>query len=415
MKSKILTALLSAVIAIGLWVYVVTVVSPDSERTYYNIPVVLQNENALKERGLMITSNIPPVTLTLSGNRMDLNTLNENNINILVNVAAIEAPGTHQLLYSVSYPGNIPGNAIERKGSSTSVITVRVENKITKQVPVVIDYKGSVPEGFLADKENPVMDYATIEVSGPEPVVNQISQAKIGINLDKKSETIIGQFVYDLCNAAGDPVDVALVNTNVETVNLTVKIQRVKEIELTVSLTPGGGATASTAEITINPVKIRVSGSDALLEKLDKLELGTINLGELINNASVTFPINLPEGVTNITGITEAKVTVRFPTLGMKKLTVRQINVVNVPEGMEVDMITEALELMVRGPKVLVDSISDNDIIVTVDFANTQLGAATMKATVTFKPPFGNFGVVGSCNVSAILKEATQQTAEDNG
>lgn len=414
MKSKILTALLSAAIAIGLWIYVVTVVSPDSERTYYNIPVVLQNENALAEKGLMITSNIPPVTLTLSGNRMDLNNLNENNINILVNVASIEAPGTFQLLYSVSYPGNIPGNAITKKDSSTSAITVRVENKITKQVPVVIEYRGSVPEGFIADKENPVMDYATIEVSGPEPVVNQISQAKIGIDLNKKNQSIVGQFAYDLCNAAGDPVDAALVNTNVESVNLTVKIQRVKEIELKVNVVAGGGATEMTSVITIDPVKIRVSGSDALLEKLDALELGTINLGEMTSSKSVTFPIVLPEGVTNITGITEATVSVRFPNLGMKKLTVKQINVINVPEGMEVDMITEALELVVRGPKTMIDFITDNDIVVTVDFANAQLGAATMKATVTFSSQFSSFGVVGSCNVSAILREAAQKTAEDD-
>ena len=414
MKNKILTILLSAVIAIGLWVYVVTVVSPDSERTYYNIPVVLQNENALAEKGLMITSKLPAVTLTLSGNRMDLNTLNENNINILVNVATIEVPGNHQLLYSVSYPGSIPQNAIERKGSSVSAISIRVENKITKQVPVVLDYKGSVPEGFLADKENPILDYSTIEVSGPEPVVKQISQAKIGIDLNKKSETIVGQFVYDLCNAAGDPVDVAQVTTNVEAVNLTVKIQRVKEIELKVVAKPGGGATEFTTQITIEPAKIRVSGSDVLLEKLDALELGEINLGDMTSSSTATFPITLPEGVTNITGITEAKVTVRFPNLGMKKLTVRQINVVNVPVGMEVDMITEALELVVRGPKTLIDSITDMDIIVTVDCTNAQLGAATMKANVTFTPQFGSFGVVGSCNVSAILREATQNTTVDD-
>lgn len=408
MKSKIITALLSAVIAIGLWVYVVTVVSPDSERTYYNIPVVLQNENALAEKGLIITSNIPPVTLTLSGNRIDLNQLDENNINILMSVAGIVAPGTHQLVYDISYPGNIPSNAITTKESSTSVITVKVENKITKQVPVVIDYQGSVPEDFLADKENPVMDYTAIEVSGPESVINQISQAKIGIDLENKSETIVGQFVYDLCNAAGDPVDVAQVSTNIETVNLSVKIQRVKEITLKVVQLPGGGATALTSKVTIDPVKIRVSGSDTLLEKLDSLELGTVNLGEIKNNQTVTFPVVLPAGVTNITGITEAKVNIQFPNLGVKKLTVRQINVINIPEGMEVDMITEALELSVRGPETLIDTITDSDVVVTVDCTNAQLGAATMKASVIFNPQYSSFGVMGSCNVSAILREVSQ-------
>ena len=80
MKNKILTILLSLAIAFGLWIYVITVEQPESETTYYNIPVVLQNESILTERGLMITSERPSVTLHLSSTRTNLNQLNENNI-----------------------------------------------------------------------------------------------------------------------------------------------------------------------------------------------------------------------------------------------------------------------------------------------------------------------------------------------
>ena len=41
MKNKLPTALLSAVIAIGIWLYVVTVVSPNSDKNFYNIPLCL--------------------------------------------------------------------------------------------------------------------------------------------------------------------------------------------------------------------------------------------------------------------------------------------------------------------------------------------------------------------------------------
>ena len=53
MKRKILSFLLSLAIAFGLWLYVVTVVSPGSEKEYYNIPVVLEGETVLQERGLI--------------------------------------------------------------------------------------------------------------------------------------------------------------------------------------------------------------------------------------------------------------------------------------------------------------------------------------------------------------------------
>ena len=44
MKRKIVYGLLALLISFGLWMYVVTVVNPGWEETFYNIPVVLENE-----------------------------------------------------------------------------------------------------------------------------------------------------------------------------------------------------------------------------------------------------------------------------------------------------------------------------------------------------------------------------------
>lgn len=405
MKSKVFSIVLSALVAFGLWLYVVTVESPGSEKTYYNIPVVLQNENVLEERSLMITSDVPAVTLTLSGTRTDLNKLDENNINILVNAASIEAAGTHQLNYSVSYPGTVNSSAITRVGQSTNMITLKVEKRITKNVDVKIEYIGSVPEDFIADKENPVLDYETIAVSGPESVVDKIAQAKIQVDLTNQNVSVVGQYVYDLCDTRGQPVDVELVTTNVETVNLTVKVQRVKEITLAVKTIYGGGVTDKNSTVEIEPKTIRVSGSDALLENLDTLEIGPVNLGEMLTDEILTFPITLPDGVTNETGVTEAVVKIKFFDLKVKKLNVVNIQAVNVPAGMEVDMITQALEVTVRGPTKLISTIAEDDITVTVDFANAQIGTATMRANVTFSSEYAQVGTVGTYVVSATLSD----------
>lgn len=410
MKSKVFSIVLSALVAFGLWLYVVTVESPGSEKTYYNIPVVLQNENVLEERSLMITSDVPTVTLTLSGTRTDLNKLDENNINILVNAASIEAAGTHQLNYSVSYPGTVNSSAITRVGQSANMITLRVEKRVTKNVDVVIEYMGSVPEDFIADKENPVLDYETIEVSGPESVVEKITQARIQVDLTGKNVSVVGEYVYDLCDAEGRAVDVELVTTSVEKVNLTVKVQRVKEITLAVKAIYGGGATEKNSTVEIEPQTIRVSGSDALLENLDTLEIGTINLGEMLTDETLTVPITLPDGVTNETGVTEAVVKVKFSDLKVKKLNVTNIQAINVPAGMEVDMITQVLEVTLRGPTALINAITENDITVTVDFADAQVGTATMRATITITGPYSDVGTVGTYVVSAtLLDPATVQ------
>ena len=405
MKNKLLTALLSLVLAFGLWLYVITVVSPGSEDTYTNIPVVLQNEGMLQERGLMITNQeLPTVTLRLAGNRTDLNKLNSSNITISVNVSSIGAAGEHSLSYNVSFPGDVPNNAITTQSRNPDTVKLTVEERVSKMVPVVPVYNGTVPEGFIADKENCLLDHEDVPITGPARVVSQIAEARILVELEGKSESINESLAYTLCDKDGEPVDVAMITTNVEAVNLTLRIMRVKELAVKVTVVAGGGATEQTSQITVEPKTILVSGSENLLDDLTELNLGTIDLGEQLTDTVLKFPITLPEGVTNETGVTEASVDIRFPNLRTKTLSVTQINAVNVPEGMNAQIITKVLEIRFRGPKALIDSMQEADVEVNVDFSQAQSGTATMRADVILADKYKDVGAVGSYSVSATLR-----------
>jgi len=406
MKNKFLSIALSVVIAFALWLYVITTVSPASEETYYDIPVVLQNESVLSERGLMIVSERPAVTLRLSGTRTHLNQLNESNINVITNVSSIVTPGTHELVYSVSYPGTIPSGAVTPLSGSPDMVTLKVEKKITKQVPVEPEYVGAVAEGLIADKENAVLDYGLIDVSGPESVLSQITKAKIVVDLEGQTETVVGEYAYTLCNEADEPVDSQLVTTNVPAVNLTLTIRRVKEIALKVNVVAGGGATVATSSVDVQPKTIRVSGSEALLEDLDELEIGTIDLGQLSNDETLTFPVTLPEGIVNETGITEATVEVKFPNLRTVSLNVDKIQLTNIPEGLDAELVTQMLELKLRGPASAVEKLSAENITVTVDLSQAQVGTDKYVITVTVPEEAAGVGALGTYTVMVTLTEA---------
>jgi YbbR domain-containing protein len=404
MKNKVISILVAVALAFVFWLYVVTVVSPESSETYYNIPVALQNESILSERGLMITSDDPSVDLRLRGNRTDLIELNSGNITVIANVASIETPGTHKLNYSVSYPGNISGISVAK--SDPAMIELKVEPKVKKNVPVVLDYgESKVPDGLIADKENVELDFQNIEISGPQSVVDKITKALIKIDLNKQSQTLVGKFDYLLCDDNNTPIDAKLVTTNAEAVNLTLKVHRVKEIDLKLEIIGGGGATEETSVIKIEPQKIQVSGSDAQLADLNELVLGTINLGEIAQDGDLTFPIVLPEGVENQTGLVEAKVTIQFPNLATKTFRVTNITARNVPAGMRAELITKALEVTVRGPSALIGTMKEKDISAYVDFTGAKTGSDTKKAEIVLSDAFNEAGAVGSYSVSVTVRK----------
>lgn len=416
MKNKVFIALASLVIAFGLWLYVITSVNPEWEETYYDIPVSLQNDSALQERGLMITTDeTPTVTLKLKGNRADLLQLNESNITLAADLSRIYETGEQQLSYSI-YPSNLPSNAFTVESQMPLRITLNVERRVTKEVPVSVMFEGEIAEGYMADSQHPVFDYETVSITGPSPVIEEITQAQLTVDLTGRTETIREALAFDLCNADGEKVDAHQVVANIGEINLTVVIQKMKEIPLTLTLVDGGGATQKTSRVKITPSSITVCGNETALDALTEINLGTVNLGELIQPMTEQpFTIKIPEGLQNLTNISEAKVSISFPNLRTQTFRVTNIQPVNVPEGMECELVTKELQITVRGPRELITAMKETDIAVTVDLASAGIGTSSVRATVTLGKNFAEAGTVGTYAVSVTLKKAEDAAAQGGG
>lgn len=415
MKKKILMALLSLVLSFALWLYVITVVSPGSDDTFYDIPVIFTGETTLTERELIITDVLTEdVTLKLEGNRSDLVLLDRSNIEVIADLSRINMAGTHRLRFDVYYPGTVSDGAFKILNQEPSEVTVVVENRKSVSVPVVIDYqKTSVPEGFVADTENATLDYSRISVTGPESVIDQIAEARIYVTLtDLKESIVAGKYPIYLCDKEGVPLsDVSLVVPSVTEVQLSVKIQQWEDINLFVSVIDGGGATQKNSKIEILPKTIRLAGSEAALKKLaDGLEIGEINLGELLIDTTKTVSLEglLPEGVTNLSGTTDAVVKISFPNLRTKELTVDEadIELVNVPEGMEAELTTKTLKIHVRGTIGQIANITPGDLRVIIDLANAPVGTAQVKAQIIIADKYTDVGELGIHTVYAEIRES---------
>ncbi len=413
MKRKIVYAALSLLIAVGMWLYVITVVNPESDQTFYNIPVVLENEEVLTERGLMITSSqVPTVTLRLLGNRTDLINLDSSNITIVADLSRIYSAGEQKLSYTITYPGNVASNAIEIINQSPTQISLTISERKTKEVPVRVSFTGTLAEQHIAFKESATLDYETITVTGPASVVESIEYARIEVDLEGQTDTISESYTYTLCDADSNEVTSEWLTTNVSEVRYTLKIQQWKEIELTLDVVDGGGLTVDDCEITIEPSTIQIAGTDQLLSNLDSLQLGQLKLGELTEDYTGTYTIELPEGITNLSEVTTATVTVTLPALAVREFTVTDIQAINVPEGMEVEIISQEKVVQLRGPRLQIYAMTAEDITILVDMTEAEIGSASYEATVQIADAYAqDVGLIGSCEVNVRVTQQTEEAA----
>ncbi len=412
MKNKVSSILLSVVIAFGLWLYVVTNVSVMDEETFYNIPVVMTGETALLEKNLMITyQSVNTISLKLSGTRSDLSKVNKDNITVKVDLTTVYDPGTQiPLNYTISYPGDVANNAFVEETRSPTYIYVNVEERRIKEVPVEVAWTGIAAEGFLVDKENRTLDYSKITIEGPASVADRIAKAIIEVDITDQKESIEQSYRYTLCDNRGEAVDAGLITTNVGEVRLAVKIQQVKEVALTLEVEYGGGSNEKNTIITIQPETIRISGSEAVLKEFgDSILLDTLNMAEIREAQSKAYTITLPQGITNLSEITEVQVDIAFTGLTTKEFVVENIKSINVPKGMQADIINEKLTVAIRGPAPELANLTPEDITVTVDFAGAEMGTATYKPTITLPSYTATSGAVGTYSVSATLMQEQKE------
>lgn len=414
MKSKILTALLSIVIAFGLWTYVVTNVSVEDTTTIHNVPVVFQNEGALAGRSLMLTAGTSQtVNLTITGTRSEILKLNNNNVSVIVDLSGIYDAGLQSVQYTVNYPADAVTTTFEHTADK-SRISLTVEEQVSKAVDVFHSYTGQVAEGYMADYETVTMDTRKVTVTGPASVVDKITQARFTISLDGLTAPLDQDYEYTLCDAEGNPVEVPnveFVHTDVEKIHVNLSVQRYKEIALTVKVNDGGGATEETSSIVLDMETIMVSGTDEVLAELEALEVGEINLAEIKDTTTLTFPITMPAGVINRTGVEEVHVNISFPALVTKTFTISNIQAANVPAGTEGIVVTKQVSVTVRGPRSIIQRMQASDITVAVDFADMEIGSTvTKQPAVSVSANYPGVGILENGHVTITLQELPQET-----
>lgn len=406
-ERKVTSVVLSLVVAFGLWWYVVNNVSMEDDITFNNIPVVREGESILNENNLMITEiSTESVSMNLSGTREDLNKVDSSNMSVKINLSNIEEPGERiPLTYTPSYPATVSNTAFEVSHRNPSVIFVSVDYRRTIEIPVKVKWTGTRSENYLYDTENYTLDYTTVTITGPASVADRIDHALVLIDLSDRTESFSESFRYTLCDEEDNPVDAKQITTSVEEVQLTVQIQQIKQVELVADVIYGGGATPDNTTVTLSPASIRVSGGQAVLEELgDTYMVCAINLADIEKSSNeLKYTINLPEGVINQTGVSEVVVTVRFSGLKTKDIVVENIEMTNVPEGMEAEIINANLTVRVRGPEEELSQLTNKDISAVVDLSAAEAGTATYKATIVIDEKFPNVGALKTSSVSATV------------
>ena len=397
LDSKITYIILAVLCSILFWFYVKTTQEDNMvTKTIEGIPVTFEGTEDLESRGLMVLPGDTVVDITIEVRRNAVLDFNRDTIQLTVDVSGITETGSYVMGYDIKWPSGVSYGDYTLQGRSAINVPFDVVKYSEKDVPIQGSFVGSLADGYLQGDFS--FEPSTVHISGQARLVDLVDYALVTISGEDVSSTITGERAFTFIGYDGSELTDLDVECAEETVNTTMPVLLTKEVELKVEWNDGGGLTASDITWEISPRTIMVGGEPADIQALQEIVLGPVDLATVTGSTTLNLEIPLANELTNISGITEAAVTV---TIGERMTTTTvettDIEVINPPDGYTARSLTTALSVVVRGTAEELANITPANVRVVADLTGSSAATGQYSVPVrVYVDSAGNAGAVGT-------------------
>lgn len=295
---------LSLLIAILLWAYVVTTDDQSVRNDVPNVPVLLQGVSDLSDKGLVILSGANnKVTVTVDSSRGDIRNL-LNDPSLLTGTAElyhITEPGEYELTYLVD-PTRYKSEGVSVVDKNPQKLSIVVDRMSTASIPVTVKLEGTPGDGLTVDEYTASPD--AIVVRGPETILRQIKTAEVIYDVTGLTASLQTNVTYRLLDGNNEEVTNAHLAPETPSTTLSIQLQGDTAVPLTVELDESDYLKASAVDVIIKPEAITLSGDPEVIAELNQINLGTIDLWDVVRNGTTEFKrvILPPNGVSMAKG-----------------------------------------------------------------------------------------------------------------
>ncbi len=377
MKNKIMRnfglKILSVVAAIVLWTVVNSLNNPSITKTYYNIPVKLENTDLITGSGRVYeildnTGVIPRVSIRAP--QSIISELDEDNIIATADVGELSSLDT----IKIDLETNAYQNQINSITGSIDTVRLNIENRKSRMLPLEVEIKGTVTDGYTVG--NYTTDQNQVRISGAESLVNRISSAKAEVDVTGFTSDIRTNAEVRIYDSEGHAISSDSISQNIRNVGVSVSILQTKEVPVRFSYTGeaaqgyrGTGTVSSDRDTTL------IYGQAGILKNIEEIVIpgDAINIDDQRNDYVTTVDIAgyLPGGVSLVNAsdsVYTVSVDIEPETYKHIAIAASDITVTNIPQGFKVSLsMDEGAVLDVVGLETDLESLSRTTVQPTVD------------------------------------------------
>lgn len=281
--------ILSIIVAIFMWAYVTTSTNPSTSRTFRNVPIIIQNQDKLEERGYTIVSkdDITSVNVRLTGSRDNIVNLKADDIQAAINVMD-SRDGIKSVDVKIDTPSGISLESVD-----PSKVNLNIQRIIEKDMPVNVVIADKLKDGKIVEvnEQNPEV----IKIKGPESAINQVDRIEAHIDDEEYLDGKIHNVNLQVLDKNGKVVEG--VDLDYKDVNLSFLVYETKTVK--VDLKVRGEVANGYVETlrAVSPDTVIIKGPGHLIRDIEEISTQTIIAGYIRSSKSGEVKLDLPEGV----------------------------------------------------------------------------------------------------------------------
>lgn len=295
-KYDVITKTLSVIIAIVLWVFVISVENPNRTLEFSSIPItIVGQEDILNAYNLSIIEGADTLmSVKLSAKNNIITKLTNSQIKAYVDVSDINTAGTYDIPINVLMPSTF----IIVKSQTPATAKITLDSITSKQVPVRVNFKAPNDKNYVYAEPILIKNYVTIQ--GPNKMLSDIDFALVTPKPLTHSST--ANYEYTLNNKDGKTITNKYIKKIDKMVEVNINVLKIKEIPLSVNISNDISQTEFTAQII--PTTVKIIGETINVDKVDKIILGDVSKDKTKYSFKIQYPAIVQAYDKNITRAT---------------------------------------------------------------------------------------------------------------
>lgn len=366
LNNKKVNVVLSIIVAVCMWAYVIGETDPKDTETFRNVPITFINEESLELSNLAVletSSNIMDVTV--KGSRAKLSDAELKDVTATVDLSDA-ALGSNELKVNIKVP-----DGLEVEDQSLNKINVKIEHKAVKDADIVVAYDGQ----FESNQEPLIVEMGKtiVSVSGAESKVRDVAKVKAMVSAEDVEEHL-KTVTCQLVPVDKDGVEIANVKLSSDYVKLTTVLVSTKTVPLEVPVIDD-----SDDEILRHasvPKTITIKGKVKDLNEIEKIVSEQVDITGITEDISIPIEIVLPEGVqvSEKSYQMNAKITVEKLVEKAFSFTEEDIELLNLSEKLEAEISSVEIKVICKGKEAQINEIVKDDFTLSADLKGKEAG-----------------------------------------